>query len=398
MPRRSLLARAVRRLGRPGPAGPLRVALPSGLAEALRDGPVALRGDAGALADAPSLHVTAVVPSFRRGSGGHATIANLLRGLEARGHRCSVWVLDDESRHADEDDREVQALFREFFGPLGGPVRKGLDRWVGADVALATGWQTVPQVLRLPAAAARAYLVQDHEPEFYPTSAERSWAAWTYGQGLHCIAASPWLARLLDDRYGAAATHFDLGIDHDRYRPLDVGRRDDLLVFYARAVTPRRAVPLGLLALQELHRRRPQVEIALFGEARPVAAPFPHRHLGVAEPDRLARVYGEATVGIVLSLTNPSLIPQEMLACGLPCVDVASESMLATYGPDGPVALAAAEPASLCDAIERLLDDPALRAQRARAGVRWAADRTWPAAATQVERGLRAALRAAAGA
>jgi glycosyltransferase involved in cell wall biosynthesis len=396
MPRGSLLARAARRLGRSGAPGPLPVVLPSGLTEAIRDGPVPLRGDAGALADAPSLRVATIVPSFRRGSGGHATIANLLRALEAAGHRCSVWVLDDEGRHAAEDEHRVRALFHEFFGPLAGPIRKGMDGWEGADVALATGWQTVAQVLRLPAVAARAYLVQDHEPEFYPTSAERMWAEWTYGQGLHCIAASPWLARLLEDRHGATATHFDLGIDHDRYRPLDVARRDDMVVFYARAVTPRRAVPLGLLALEELHRRRPRVEIALFGESRPLSAPFPHRHLGVMEPERLARVYAQATVGMVLSLTNPSLIPQEMLACGLPCVDVTSESMLADYGADGPVTLAPPEPVALCEAIEALLDDAPRRARLAADGLRWASARTWPAAASQVQDGLRAAVRAAA--
>src|SRR5919198_3109614 len=268
MPGRSLLARALR----PRRVEPARVVLPSGLAEALRDGPVALCGDAASLADAPSLRVAAVVPSFRRGSGGHATIANLLRGLEAAGHRCDVWVLDDEGRHRAD---EVDPLFNAFFGPLRGRVRKGIEGWDGADVALATGWQTVAQVLRLPSVAARAYLVQDHEPEFYATSAERMWAQWTYRQGLHCIAASPWLAELVRARYAAVATPFDLGTDHDSYRPSGIARRDDLVVFYARAVTPRRAVPLGLLALQELHRARPQVEIALFGDARPIAAPFP---------------------------------------------------------------------------------------------------------------------------
>jgi O-antigen biosynthesis protein len=389
MPRRSLLARALR----PRRVEPARVVLPSGLAEALRDGPVALRGDAARLADAPSLRVAAVVPSFRRGSGGHATIANLLRGLEAAGHRSDVWVLDDEGRHRSD---EVDPLFKAFFGPLRGSVHKGFEGWEGADVALATGWQTVAQVLRLPGVAARAYLVQDHEPEFYATSAERMWAEWTYRQGLHCIAASPWLAELLHARYGAGATPFDLGIDHDSYRPLELPRRDDLVVFYARAVTPRRAVPLGLLALQELHRARPQVEIGLFGDAQPIATPFPVRHLGVLEPHALARVYGEATVGVVLSLTNPSLIPQEMLACGLPCVDVASDSMLASYGVDGPVTLVAPEPHALCDAITRFLDDAALREQRASAGLSWAEGRTWPRAAAQVEDGLRAALRAAA--
>jgi glycosyltransferase involved in cell wall biosynthesis len=262
---------------------------------------------------------------------------------------------------------------------------------------MATGWQTVAKVLRLPGASARAYLVQDHEPEFYPTSAEREWAAWTYGQGLHCVAASPWLAEVVRTRYGASATSFDLGIDHERYRPLDLPRRDDQVLFYARAVTPRRAVPLGLLALQELHRRRPHVGIALFGEARPLATPFPYRPLGVLEAGDLARVYAEATVGLVLSLTNPSLIPQEMLACGLPTVDLASESMLATYGADGPATLAPPEPVALCEAIEALLDDAPRRARLRAEGLRWAASRTWPAAAAQVQDGLRAALREAAG-
>jgi O-antigen biosynthesis protein len=396
MPRRSLAARVRRRLaGGPDP-GPLRVVLPSCQAQAMAEGPVALRGDAAALLDAPSLRVAAVVPSFRRGSGGHATIANLLRGLEAAGHRASVWVLDDEGRHAAESPAETAALFADFFGPLAGPVRVGFGGWEGADVAMATGWQTVAQVLRLPGASARAYLVQDHEPEFYPTSAEREWAAWTYRQGLHCIAASPWLADLVRTRYGSGATSFDLGIDHARYRAAAVQRRADRVLFYARAVTPRRAVPLGLLALQELHRRRPQIEIALFGEARPIAALFPYRPLGVLEAGDLARAYSEATVGLVLSLTNPSLIPQEMLACGLPCVDMASESMLATYGADGPATLAAPEPIALCEAIEALLDDPTRRARQAADGLRWAAARTWLGAAAQVQEGLRAAVRAAA--
>jgi O-antigen biosynthesis protein len=98
----------------------------------------------------------------------------------------------------------------------------------------------------------------------------------------------------------------------------------------------------------------------------------------------------------VLSMTNPSLIPQEMLACGLPCVDLASDSMLATYGHDGPVTLAPFDPLALCDAIEELLDDLMLRAERSRAGTAWVAARTWDAAAGQVEAGLREALGLAA--
>jgi hypothetical protein len=69
--------------------------------------------------------------------------------------------------------------------------------------------------------------------------------------------------------------------------------------------------------------------------------------------------------------------------------------MEATFGPTGPIVLAEADPLALCDAIERLLDDLLERADRSRAGGELVAGRTWPAAAAQVEQGLRAALAAA---
>jgi O-antigen biosynthesis protein len=376
-------------LGRRRPPRPIRVRTPVGLLDVLRDGAFELAP--GADPDRASLDVAVVIPQFRRGSGGHHTIADLVRALEALGHRLSLWVIDEEGRHEGED---VGRLFPEFFRPVAAPVRLG-PTLQAHDVVVATGWQTVPTVLRS-TARARAYLVQDHEPEFYATSIEREWAAWTYRQGLHAICASPWLAGVVRDDYRASASSFDLGVDHATYRPPPTAtpRRTDQVLFYARPTTPRRAVPLGVLALEELHRRRPSVEIAFFGEARPLDTAFPHRHLGVLAPAALAEAYARATVGVVLSLTNPSLVPTEMLACGLPVVDLAVASMVQTFGADGPLELVRPDPLALCDAIERLLDDAALREQRSRAGLAFVAGRTWDHAAAQVEAGLRAALRA----
>ena len=332
------------------------------------------------------------MPQFRRGSGGHQTVVNLVRRLDGR-HSIGLWLQDDEGRHAGETEADTQRLFRDFFGPVKAPLRTRFEDFEGADVAVATGWQTVPRVLSLSGVAARAYLVQDHEPEFYATSAERLWAEWTYRQGLHCICASPWLADLVRTKYGATASHFDLGVDQDRYHPTAAERRDDLVLVYARAVTARRAVPLALLAMEELVRRRPGVEVALFGESRPVETPFPRRHLGTLDPDDLVEAYATATVGVVLSLTNPSLIPTEMLACGLPVVDVRSPSTVATFGEDGPITLADLNPMSVCDAIEHLLDDPRLRATCRLNGERFAAGRRWEQAAEQVQGGVREAFR-----
>src|SRR4029079_9487481 len=125
----------------------------------------------------------------------------------------------------------VRGDLREWFRPPGGPVFKGFDEWHGADVVLATGWDTVSPVLQLDQVRARAYLVQDHEPEFFATSAEALWARETYTAGLHCITAGPWLRDLLATRYGATASSFDLGVDHDVYRARPVAPRGGHILF-----------------------------------------------------------------------------------------------------------------------------------------------------------------------
>jgi glycosyltransferase involved in cell wall biosynthesis len=92
-------------------------------------------------------------------------------------------------------------------------------------------------------------------------------------------------------------------------------------------------------------------------------------------------------------MTNYSLIPQEMLACGLPCVDLAGFSAESVFGAGGPIELARFDPVALADSMERLLDDEELWQRRSDAGRAFVAERTWDHAARQLEAGLRDALR-----
>ena len=356
-----------------------------------RDGPAPLAPGAAERSSAASLEVAVVVPWLLEGSGGHTTILNLVRALEARGHALSLWVYDPAGRGSGDAARQVQ----DWFGGMSGRVMAGLDGLGGADVVVATGWQTVHAVAMLPGARARAYLVQDHEAEFHPTSAESRWADETYRMGLHCITAGRWLRDLVTQNYGATASWFDLGIDHSLYR--DLGRERDArsVLFYSRTTTPRRAVPMGLLALAELKQRLPDVQIRLFGDPRQAGASFPCEDLGVLSGAELAEAYATATVGMVLSLTNYSLVAQEMLACGLPAVELDMPSMRAAFGRTLPLELAPFGVRSLASALERLLADPELRAARRAAGLEAVESRTWDAAAEQVEAGLREALRLA---
>jgi glycosyltransferase involved in cell wall biosynthesis/GT2 family glycosyltransferase len=357
------------------------------------EGPAPLLEAVPGMAERERLRLALVIPPFSRGSGGHNTLFQIFTRLERRGHACSVWLADYHNQMRDVRAARLRSEIREYFAPFEGPVYKGFEGWQGADVAIATGWQTVHAMLALDQCRARAYLVNDHEPEFYAASIEQVLAEDTYRYDLHCIAASPWLRDLLIERYGASADAFQLGVDGDTYRPLPVERRTDTVVYYARHSTPRRAVPVGLMALAELHRRRPDVRIVLFGTDKPLHAAFPYEHMGVLSPAQLARLYSEATVGLCLSLTNFSLMPKEMLACGLPCVELAGVSAESIFGEDGALDLAPLHPLRIADALERLFADPALRERRSREGREFVASHTWDHATDEVEAGLRHALR-----
>jgi glycosyltransferase involved in cell wall biosynthesis len=247
--------------------------------------------------------------------------------------------------------------------------------------------------MRLGGCHARLYLVNDHEPEFYPTSIEARLAAATYRLGLPCLAGgSAWMARTLRERYDADVVDvLPYGIDA-AYHPRDVERRPDTVVLYGREVTPRRAVALGLMALGHVHRRRPDLRVIVFGDPQPVEASFPYEHVGLASPGQLAWLYSQATVGVAFSMTNSSLVPQDMLACGLPVVDLAGFGTEAVHGSGGPVEFAAFDDLAVAAAIERLLDDPDLREERRRAGIEHARAHRWSRTVDVAESAVRCVM------
>ena len=95
---------------------------------------------------------------------------------------------------------------------------RGLDDFTGADICVATECWTAFPVRDLPNCREKVYLVQDHEREFYATSAESMWAEETYRMGFRGIAYTPWMAECCSSRYGMAASWFECGTDLDMFR------------------------------------------------------------------------------------------------------------------------------------------------------------------------------------
>jgi glycosyltransferase involved in cell wall biosynthesis len=330
-----------------------------------------------------------VVPKWSIGSGGHTTIFRLIRQMELRGHRCSIHLFDPHHLEP-RSGGELRDEIREHFVDVDAPVFRDLSRFSGADVAIATEWRTAFPVRDLPGCREKVYLVQDDEPQFYATSAQSIWAEESYRMGYRCIAYTPWMADILRDRWGLEAHYFECGTDTDVYEFAgEEGREPGLVAVYARKETDRRAVDLALAGLATAFERRPNLRVVAYGSNLEVTAPFPLEDRGVLTPTELARLYRRASVGLVFSLTTHSLVAHEMMASGLPVVELEGDNVASALGGSGElVELAERTPDAIADAVERLLDgreEAAAMARRARSFVE---ERTWERAGDQVESGL----------
>jgi glycosyltransferase involved in cell wall biosynthesis len=222
----------------------------------------------------------------------------------------------------------------------------------------------------VPGTGARFYLVQDHEPSFYPAGSNALLAQATYRFGFHGVTAGRWLAQLLARDYGMAADSFDFGCDLSCYR-LDSSVERNGVSLYARPSTPRRAFELTVAALDLFAERHPEIEIHLYGEPAS-GLPFAATNHGLLTPTELNDLYNRCIAGLALSATNVSLVPHEMLAAGcLPVVNDAEHNRVVLDNPE--VVYASATPFdlanALCALVERPVGERRTAAQKAAASV-----------------------------
>ncbi len=263
------------------------------------------------------------------GSGGHTTFFRMIEGMEAAGHTCVLYLYDP---FRGDLDRHIAVIRRHWPG-MRAEIRSVAAGLEPLDAYVASAWETA-HILAARAAlpTRRLYFIQDFEPFFYPQGSHYALAEDTYRFGFRSITVGPMLANLLRDRFGVQAAVANFGIDTAVYGLTDPAPRTGV-VFYAKRDVPRRGFLLGLLALREFHRRHPDQPIHIFGDPT-VEVPFPAVNHGVLSPAGLAELYNRCAAGIAMSFTNLSLVPDEMLACGV--VPVMAESEYAKVTLDNP--------------------------------------------------------------
>jgi glycosyltransferase involved in cell wall biosynthesis len=305
------------------------------------------------------------------GSGGHTTMFRLVSAFEQAGHRCILYLRDEHGWDLAPHEEAV----RSWWPWVRAEVR---DAWQGIEDAhaiFATAWETAYPVLASPARGKRFYLVQDFEPSFYPAGSAYLLAEATYRFGFHGITAGCWLSELLGRDYGMTARPFEFGRDPSYALDSAVQPTDRTGVcFYSRPGTPRRAHELAVLALDLFAARHPEVELHFYGEEAK-RLPFAATDHGLQTPQQLNDLYNRCVAGLVLSATNVSLVPHEMLAAGcIPVVNDAEQNRIVldnehvAYAPATPFEIAEA----LCAIVERPVSERAAAAEAAAASVRGA--------------------------
>ena len=336
---------------------------------------------------AGSLVINWLIPEPFPGAGGDIGLFRIISYLAEFGHRCRVYVVAYDLMK-DFSDEDVRAYLLEHFGSSRATYSRFLGKVEEADLTFATFWPTAEELLKLPNGGRKYYLVQDFEPAFYPREPNHyARAEATYRAGLRCITLGPWLTRLLRARYQAKVDHFDFAVDTHLYQPRPgKGTPQPRVSFYARPKTPRRAYDLGVAALGLVKERMPEVEICFFGTDHLEPAPsYPHRQCGKLSQVELAELISHSHVGLVFSLSNPSFVPLEMMACGCPVVELASERWNGILTDGENACLVAPTVKAVARGVIELLQDSPRREAQARQGIELTSKMSWRDSARQVE-------------
>lgn len=267
-----------------------------------------------------TLKIGWVLSPISIGSGGQHTIARFAKSLQERGHDVTFFIYESIAQQPADYAHE---LLKEHFD-IDVQCRPMVEAEnFDGDVMFATGWETAYPVFNMSIPAHKMYFVQDFEPLFYGTGSKSVLAENTYRFGFYGVTAGRWLTQKVAE-YGMPADYFDFGADLDIYRPVSTVQKQPQVCFYARPVTERRAFEIGVLALARFHQEHPDYRIVFFGwDVSDYDIPFPYENRGIVNPTELAEIYHASQACLVLSLTNASLLPLELLAAG--CVPVMND-------------------------------------------------------------------------
>lgn len=310
-----------------------------------------------------------IIPHPIKGSGGIRTMIQNANFLVTKGFECDIYVEEDYVN----DSISMKKRIVDYYGECLCNVYVGISMRKKYDLVFATYSILTPDyVYYMKDVEHKAYFIQDFEPWFEPMGGQYLEMERTYRYGLQGISIGKWLAHKIHDEFHSPMTSFPFCADLKVYKRIDVPK-ENAVCFIHQPEKARRCSKLGLSALCLVKKLRPDTKIYLYGSDVDVDLGFEVENLGIVNVEQCNELYNKCSVGLCISASNPSRIPFEMMAAGLPVVDLYRENNLYDIPEDG-VLLADSTPDALATAIIKILDDKKLQASMSKAGMKYMKD------------------------
>jgi len=305
---------------------------------------------------APLNTVNWYIPVVVKGSGGHGNIFRFIRALEEIGIESRIIIVGPNlPRDADVASKEI----RSWFFDLKAKVYLWGEQIPEAHLGMATEWRTTYFLRSSNLEIERGYFIQDFEPWFFPRGSLYALAEQSYRFGFKAVTAGSWLCGLMRDEYEMDAISIGFPPDLTIYGKSSTTKSEgtNRVLFYARPPTPRRGFELGMLALERLTGLRPDIEVVFAGwDLANYKIPFRHKSLGTLLEEELPDVYAQIDVALVMSSTNLSLLPVDLMASGVPIVSNLGPNVEWLLN-ESNAYLCQAEPESIASTLLRALDN-----------------------------------------
>lgn len=310
--------------------------------------------------------------------GGHYTLFRFIDFFAKKHNVKSIIFLYnyfDELRTAESLQDELNKAFSTDHFYVTGDI-KTLPM---CDAVIATTWQSAYFAKKIKAKE-KFYFMQDYESFFYAAGTQALQANYSYSFGFRGVTGGNWLKNTFES-YGHKAQAYIFSADRDIFYPANPKElvRDEVkrLFFYGRPSTPRRAYELGMVALEMIAKKYPNIEIVIAGLAGIAPPKFKCTLLGNLSLKATGELYRTCDIGIALSATNMSYLPVELMASGCPVISNEGPQVEWFCKNEHNALLVPPVPSAFLSAVTRLVESKSLRQTLAVNGRATIEETTW---------------------
>ena len=251
--------------------------------------------------------------------GGHYTLFRFANHFSKHDIENIIFIYN----HTDKTNIQAENELKVALKDSNLKVITKIEDLKGCDAAFATTWQSAYYVKNFPNARKKFYFMQDYESQFYAYGTQSMQANNSYTFGFIGITGGTWLKEIYES-YGGKAQNYIFSSDKKIFYPSSkdgkIRNKISKLFFYGRPSTERRCYELGMLSLEAISNKYPDIEIVIAGLDLKEKPDFKATLLGNLSLAETGNLYRTCDAGIAFSATNLSYLPVELMASGCPVI------------------------------------------------------------------------------